>query len=217
MNCSYIFDATDSDMTNTPVPTVSTVGETVDSLLISDDLSVPASAGLIATTSNSQKVYASDIIPVPHIARVGLPQKRKRLVIKGIVNSDENIAILEGEEVKRKPIRPRPNLKPTVKPKSLPKKATKDLKGPKGRPRGKPEATVQAAAGVDNALDAERRANTDNYCGYCDGYYYDDSPDDDQWMNCDTCHKWFHDSCAGNYTRSSLMVKCSMCAKTPTG
>lgn len=48
----------------------------------------------------------------------------------------------------------------------------------------------------------ERIANPDNYCSHCNGFYYDEDSDDEDWMNCWSCKKWFHDSCAGNFVKN---------------
>jgi hypothetical protein len=54
----------------------------------------------------------------------------------------------------------------------------KDMKKSVGTVRPKPTNDSK------KVVDEKERQNPDNYCGHCNGFYYDDNSNDDDWMNC---------------------------------
>jgi hypothetical protein len=59
----------------------------------------------------------------------------------------------------------------------------------------------------------EQRSADDQalYCGRCDGYYYDDDSDDEDWYQCTSCQFWFHESCTGCLGRGLSTFVCLEC------
>ncbi|XP_070546834.1 uncharacterized protein [Ptychodera flava] len=79
----------------------------------------------------------------------------------------------------------------------------------KGRSRNnrkKGKALVKKTKPVPNP-----ESNLDSlqmYCGHCQGYYYDDTSDDEDWWRCRKCPKWFHETCTGVFGESKLEQFC---------
>lgn len=175
-----------------------------------------------------------DLLPVP-AAGISSGVRRKRPLSNltmGVVNSPRKIdQISNANEIKLalslqkgkrkktgadtvpKKSKPGPNKKPnaTVK-KSKPAAAAGQSKNDSKQLASKTSLS-KSNAGIGLQLDDtdNRRTNQDNYCGHCQGYYYDDTSDDEDWMNCVQCHKWFHDSCSGSYVSNAYNSYCSNC------
>ena len=51
-----------------------------------------------------------------------------------------------------------------------------------------------------------------NFCGGCDGNYYDDVDlDAEEWIQCQTCNVWYHEICAGVYGQDTRSFICRDC------
>jgi len=167
-------------------------------------------------TVPDKHVSFADIQPIPQLIRTG-QNRNVRSSLSGIVNSTENIkSIQEWNDQKKKQTKNvkkpqmsesalRKNKHSTVKKtatqtasvntlNTLSKNSGKTVTGL--GPKSKKSENSQL---TDENLDDERKKNSENYCSHCQGYYFDDESDDEDWMNCVTCKKWFHDSCSGTF------------------
>jgi len=82
---------------------------------------------------------------------------------------------------------------------------------PKGKGKGKCKAKVKPKSVTENNTTDAEKANKDNYCGYCQGYYYDECSDDEDWINCNSCKSWFHHSCSGTRVKNMSVSLCRYC------
>ncbi|KAJ8048461.1 hypothetical protein HOLleu_00787 [Holothuria leucospilota] len=123
------------------------------------------------TTSLGGRVSFSDILPLPKAAPVKRKRSHKSLI--GLVTSADVIERLEKEKKQKESV-----------PKS---QKNAQLKKSKGK--------LPAAKKVKCKASAEQ--DPDNFCGYCNDYYFDMDDEDEDWLYCKRCLKWYHESCFG--------------------
>ena len=51
----------------------------------------------------------------------------------------------------------------------------------------------------------------DDICGVCEGNFYEDE-ENEGWIQCQICKKWYHDVCAGVYGKSVVSFACCYCS-----
>ena len=86
------------------------------------------------------------------------------------------------------------------------KKSEQGQKSKQNNTLAKPDNKQTETRGKRKQCDKE---NTENYCGYCEGYYFDS--DDEYWVKCTAmkCNAWYHESCAGILGNGLQSFKCS--------
>jgi len=53
----------------------------------------------------------------------------------------------------------------------------------------------------------QQQFQSSNFCGECCGFYYDsDQNEDEEWICCQKCQRWFHETCADAVNDPNIRV-----------
>ena len=88
-------------------------------------------------------------------------------------------------------------------------KKTKHQKGKSAQSNEKGKTKANQNKQRKAVTDEEK--DPDNYCAYCDGYFFDDS-NDESWIQCQACKSWFHEECTGAFSKT--VFTCDVCRKS---
>lgn len=72
-------------------------------------------------------------------------------------------------------------------------------------------ARIVRKANSSKGKGAKSMNGPENYCTYCNGYYFDDESDDEDWVKCrfEGCKHWYHESCTGLIGRNISLFMCT--------
>jgi len=175
------------------------------------------------TAGMPRQISFEELMPIPHVERKSTRKRISKSMSTGIVNSAENISIVD-QESEASSKKSRVGLratngkksKKTLKKKTVNEISQSMLPGDRQTAGGKgksivaktPKLTVTKNVSISND---DRVLDKNNYCAHCNGYYFDDQSDDEDWMNCIKCKRWFHDSCAGCFVTTTTNSVCREC------
>ncbi|XP_065650551.1 uncharacterized protein LOC136078694 [Hydra vulgaris] len=139
-------------------------------------------------------VSFENLMPVPHRDRPQSSRPRKKPPSYELT-SEENVAFIQE---RTKPIT---------------KKAAKEKETSKEKKQKK--TVKQKVIKKKKESKKEKKQKEEDICKYC-GFAYSEATDlliDDEWIECDACRDWLHESCIEITVRGQL---CADCVQTTT-
>ena len=182
--------------------------DTSDITLESTDTNDPTN-DIIASTSSTEneppvKGPLQDLFQIPRAYKAvnnGTIKKTRRITSARCLTAAEVIEEIEAKENEKKQ-------KEIDKENRLKQRELKKMNKP--ITKGKSKAGKCSTKPLSQAKGANETNSSENYCEYCNGYYFDDESDDEDWIKCQAegCTSWYHESCTGVFGKSLSQFIC---------
>ncbi|XP_062618334.1 uncharacterized protein LOC134279942 [Saccostrea cucullata] len=165
-----------------------------------ENITVLVSTGQPAQVPQSSSSVSEDItrsLQLPTVVKEPAERKTKKVLGARCITENEFINEIRQKEEKREKDQKEKEIR---KKEREEKKQKKDMEKLKKQLKSK-KTKSKVSAKENTPSHTATSEVTENCCSYCEGYYYDEDSDDEDWIKCTVCDDWYHESCTGKYGR----------------